>query len=57
MEKARQITLEWIPSAYKNDEPKVGVEGSVVKTELTAPVYCGKKKLLKRGVGNIRKKP
>ena len=57
MKEGQQIRPEWVPEAYKEDKPEVRGKGSVAKTELTAPLYSGKKTPSRGRVGNTRKKP
>lgn len=57
MKEGQQIRPEWVPSAYKDEKPEVRSEGGTAKTELTAPLYSGKKPLLKSRVSNTHKKP
>jgi hypothetical protein len=57
MKERQQIRPEWVPNAYKDEKPEGGSESSKAKTQLTAPLYSGKKVPNKNRISNKLKKP
>ncbi len=57
MKDGRQITLEWVPEAYKSEAWEAEIEAAKVKTEPAALLYFHNKSLLKSKLIKGSKKP